>query len=164
MKKTFMIILIGAIIFLLMGCAVDPPTYYFDADEMLEKVIKIELVECENNNPTRIYISDNVIPSFDISTVKVIRELSDDKVDDFINELSTVTFHIENESVNSPVGYAVLIYTENNEIIVLSCTVLNDGAYSMVSTFTVDGKFINHIAGFADEPKYRKILEKYFEV
>ena len=46
----------------------------------------------------------------------------------------------------------------------LSCTVLNGCGYSMVSTFTVDGKFINHIARFADEPKYKRIVEKYFAV
>ena len=71
---------------------------------------------------------------------------------------------MENKSVDTPTGYAVLIYNENDEIIVISCTVIDECGYSMVSKFSVDGKFINHIARFADEPKFRNILEKYFNI
>lgn len=57
------------------------------------------------------------------------------------------------ESVNSPVGYTVLIYMQNQEIIVLSCTIINGIGYGMVAVFSNDGNFIRHIAQFADETK-----------
>ena len=47
MKKIFLILL--SVTILLAGC--DPQTYHFHADEILEKVTKFELVECENNDP-----------------------------------------------------------------------------------------------------------------
>ena len=162
MKKSLFFFLFGTIICLLVGC--DPQVYRFDSNEMLEKVISVQLVECENNEPKEIVVNDTTIPSFDMNSVRLVKELTTDKVEDFLYELSTVTFHVENESVNSPVGYAVLIYTEDEEIIVLSCTVLDGVGYSMVDTFTIEGEFVEHIARFADAPKFRRILSQYFEL
>ena len=142
----------------------DPPTYYFDSDELLREVIKIELVECINENPQIITVNDVSVPKFDVNSIKLIDELPKDKMDDFIADLSTITFHKENESVDSPTGYAVLIYNNKDEIIVISCTVLNNYGYSMVAKFSIDGKFVEHIARFADEPKYRNMLETYFNI
>lgn len=34
----------------------------------------------------------------------------------------------------------------------------------MVAKFSIDGKFIEHIARFADEAKYRNMLETYFNI
>lgn len=162
--KKLLVLIIGFTLLLSTGCVTDPPRYYFDLDELLDEVVKIELVECKNDNPIMISVNDSSIPGFDLNSIQLIKELPYDRVKDFLQELSTVTFHIENESVNSPVGYAVLIYTKNNEIIVLSCTVLNNYGYSMVAKFSADGKFINHIARFADEPKYKRMIEKYFNL
>lgn len=164
MKKMWLFILLMFCSVELVGCAVDPGSYYFNADDLMEKVIKIELVECINENPKLIIVKENSLPSFDFNKVKLVKELEEEKIQDFLNELSTVIFHIENESVNSPVGYAVLIYLQNNEIIVLSCTIINKIGYSMVASFTYEGNFIKHIVVFANEPKFKKILLKYFEI
>ena len=164
MKKATILIIFCLFILLLTGCAIDPPTYYFDSDELLREVIKIELVECTNENPQIITVNDGSVPKFDVNSIKLIDELPNDKMDDFIADLSTITFHRENESVDSPTGYAVLIYNDKDEIIVISCTVLNNYGYSMVAKFSIDGKFIEHIARFADEPKYRNMLETYFNI
>ena len=32
----------------------------------------------------------------------------------------------------------------------------------MVAKFSIDGKFVEHIARFAEGSKYRNLLEKYF--
>ena len=164
MKKATILIIFCLFILLLTGCVIDPPTYYFDSDELLREVIKIELVECTNENPQIITVNDGSVPKFDVNSIKLIDELPNDKMDDFIADLSTITFHRENESVDSPTGYAVLIYNDKDEIIVISCTVLNNYGYSMVAKFSIDGKFIEHIARFADEPKYRNMLETYFNI
>ena len=162
MKKTNILIICCLIILLLTGC--DPGIYYFDSDELLEEVTKIELVECVNENPKMITVSDGSVPKFDVNSIKLIVELSNDKVDDFIADLSTIRFHHENESVDSPTGYAVLIYNDKDEIIVISCTILNNYGYSMVAKFSIDGKFVEHIARFAEGSKYRNLLEKYFNI
>lgn len=164
MKKANIVIICCLIILLLTGCVTDPQTYYFDSDELLGEVTKIELVECVNENPKMITVNDGSVPKFDVNSIKLIVELPNNKMDDFIADLSTITFHKENESVDSPTGYAVLIYNDKDEIIVISCTVLNNYGYSMVAKFSIDGKFVEHIAKFADEPKYRNLLEKYFNI
>lgn len=60
----------------------DPPTYYFDSDELLIEVIKIELVECINENPQIITVNDGSVPKFDVNSIKLIDELPNDKMDD----------------------------------------------------------------------------------
>lgn len=161
MRKT--VVLLLAFVLCFVGCAVDPASYRFDADEIIEKATKIELVECKNNNPTEVIVDSNTVLKFDFANAKVIDVLEESKIKDFANELASIRFHLENESVDSPIGYAVLIHMEGEEIIVLSATVVEDvGCYSMAASFTSEGDFIRHIARFADEPSYRKLLEKYF--
>lgn len=58
-----------------------------------------------------------------------------EKIDEFANELSSIVFHKEMESVNSPVGYTVIIYMQNQELIVLSCTIINKIGYGMAAVF-----------------------------
>ena len=164
MKKGNAVIICYIILLLLTGCAIDPPTYYFDFDELMKETTKIELVECINEKPQAIIVNDDSVPRFDISSTKRIEELPNDKIENFIADLSTITFHKESESVDSPTGYAVLIYNGKDEIIVISCTIVNSFGYSMVAKFTSDGKFIEHIATFADEPKYRNMLKTYFNI
>ena len=164
MKKATILTIFCLFILLSSGCVTDPPTYYFDFDELSREVIKIELVECINENPQIITVNDDSVPKFDVNSIKLIDELPNDKMDDFIADLSTITFHRENESVDSPTGYAVLIYNDKDEIIVISCTIVNSFGYSMVAKFSIDGKFIEHIARFADEPKYRNMLKTYFNI
>lgn len=163
MKKIYCILLIS-IVMSLVGCVTDPPTYYFNAEELIENVIRIELVNFVNEKPEQVIVNDDTTLSFNMVNATLIKELDNEKIKDFIDDLSTITFHIENKSVNSPLGYTIIIYMENQETIVLSCTVVDGLAYSMVAVFTVDGSFIEHIAKFADEPKFRKVLERYFDV
>lgn len=137
--------------------------FFFDADKIMDKVIKIELVECINENPKMIIVDENTSPSLDFSKISLVEELPQEKIKDFVEALSQVVFHDLKESANAPVGYAVLIYMQNNEILVLSCTII-DRAYGLASTFTYEGKFIKHIARFADEPQYRRVLKKYFNI
>ena len=72
---------------------------------------------------------------FDIDNIRIIETLETEKIDEFAYELSSITFHIEMVSVNSPVGYTIIIYMENRELIVLSCTVIGGIAYGMAAIF-----------------------------
>lgn len=117
-----------------------------------------------NENPKIVTINEDTALSFNIVNASLINELDNSKIINFVSELSTITFHVENESVDSPLGNTLIIYMKNQEIIVLSCTVVNGMAYSMVALFTIEGVFIKHIAKFADEPKFTKLLEKYFDI
>lgn len=101
---------------------------------------------------------------FDIDNIRIVETLETEKIDEFANELSSIVFHKEMESVNSPVGYTVIIYMQNQELIVLSCTIINKIGYGMAAVFLNDGTFVKHIARFADEPRFKRLLNKYFGV
>lgn len=164
MKKIYLIFFATIMMMSLAGCVTDPPTYYFNAAELIGNVIKIELVDFVNEKPEIVIVDDSTIPSINMADATLIKELNNEKVNSFIEDLSTITFHVENKSVNSPLGYTVIMYMKNQEIVVLSCTVVDGLGYSMVAVFTVEGEFVEHIANFADEPKFRKVLEKYFDI
>ena len=155
MKRMYVIFLF--IIALLSGCVSDPATYYFDASNIINQATKIQLVVCENDNPININVEEDTILFFDIETLET------EKIDEFACELSSITFHKEMKSVNSPVGYTIVIYMQNQELIVLSCTVIDDIAYGMAAVFLNDGTFVRHIAQFADEPKFKRLLSNYFD-
>lgn len=161
MKKICVIFLF--VILSLCGCATDPATYYFDAGNIIEQATKIQLVLCENDNPINIKVEENTILFFDIDNIRIIDTLETEKIEEFAYELSTITFHIEMESVNSPVGYTLIIYMQNQELIVLSCTVINGIGYGMAAVFLNDGSFVRHIAQFADRPKFERLLHNYFD-
>lgn len=162
MKKFYAILLV--VIVSLCGCVTDPDTYYFDADDIIDQATKIELVICENTNPVIVSIEEDVVLLFNIDNAKIIGTLEQEKIDEFANELSTITFHKEMKSVNSPIGHTILIYMQNQEIIVLSCTIINGTAYGMAAVFSNNGDYIRHIAQFADEQKFKRLLIDYFEL
>lgn len=164
MKKIYFILLATIMMMSLAGCVTDPPTYYFNAAELIENVIKIELVDFVNEKPEIVIVDDNTMLSINMANATLIKELNNEKVNSFIEDLSTITFHAENISVNSPLGYTVIMYMKNQEIVVLSCTVVDGLGYCMAAVFTVEGEFVEHIASFADEPKFRKVLEKYYDI
>lgn len=162
MKKIFISFLL--FILCLCGCATDPATYYFDASYIINQATKIQLVVCENNNPINIKIKEDTVLFFDIDNIRIVETLETEKIDEFANELSSIVFHKEMESVNSSVGYTVIIYMQNQELIVLSCTIINKIGYGMAAVFLNDGTFVKHIARFADEPRFKRLLSKYFGV
>ena len=161
MKKICVILL--CVIVSLFGCVSDPPTYYFDANNIINQATKIQLVVCENDNPTNINVEEDTVLFFDIDNINIIETLETEKINEFAYELSTITFHGEMRSVNSPVGYTIIIYMQNQELIVLSCTIISGVAYGMAAVFSNDGSFVRHIAQFEDEPKFKRLLNNYFD-
>ncbi len=159
MKKNYIILLF--VILSLCGC--DPATYHFDASNIIDQATKIQLVLCENDNPINIKVEEDTILFFDIDNIRIIDTLETEKIEEFAYELSTITFHKEMKSVNSPVGYTLIIYMQNQELIVLSCTVINGIGYGMAAVFLNDGSFVRHIARFADRPKFERLLHNYFD-
>lgn len=163
MKKFNLVIVIMVFVSMfLTGC--DPETYYFDSTELIDNTIKIELVECQNDNPERIEVSEDNTPSFDYDNVELVDNLDDSHFESFIIELSSITFHIENYSANKPLGKTLILHQKNGDMIVLSCTKVGDIGYSFASKFDSNSNFITHIANFADRPKFEALLNEYFEI
>lgn len=154
--------MLSLICVLLCGC--DPQTYYFDSTEIAENAVKIELVICENSSPVIVNVTEDTVLHFDIDHATIVKELEQEKKEEFARELSAITFHKEPKSVNAPIGYTLLIHMQNQEVIVLSCTVVDGTAYGMASVFSDTGEFVGHVAQFAEEPRFRSLLTKYFQL
>lgn len=148
---------------LLTGCAIDPGTYYFNEDVLVNETKKVELVLCKNESPKMIEISEDSFPSFNYEDSKLLETLDEELIESLIGELATITFHIEYKSANAPVGNTLLLHQKNNDIIVISGTLINGISYSVVARFDYKGKFLEHISYFADRRKYEDMLKKYFE-
>ncbi len=160
MKSVYAIILFVILLF----CGCDPASYYFDANDIINQAVKIQLIECENANPVNVSVKKDTVLQIDINNSRIVGTLEQEKIEGFVNELSTIIFHQEKESVNAPVGYTLLIYLKNQEMLVLSSTVIDGTAYGMAAAFSSDGKFIRHIASFADGPHFRRLLADYFDI
>lgn len=161
MRKFILIIMVLVSIFLT-GCVSDPETYYFNSTDLIDDIIKIELVECQNDNPVKIKVDANNTPSFDYYNVELIDSLDNGQFESFIIKLSCITFHKESYSVNKPIGKTLVLHQKNGDMIVLSCTIIDDRGYSFASKFDSNCNYIAHIAYFADRPKFESLLNEYF--
>ena len=160
MRKFILVFIVLSVSIVLKGC--DPATYYFDADVLISNTIKIELVECKNDDPELIEINEKNITSFDYDNVELIDSLDNSQFESFIKKLSNITFHKENYSVNKPIGKTLILHQKNGDMIVLSCTLIDGTGYSFVSEFDLDNNYITHIARFADRPQFELLLNTYF--
>lgn len=166
MKKYAVVLVLCVILmatFFLSSC--DPRTFFFDANEIVENASKIQLVVCQNFNPTNVKVEGDTVLYFNMADMVAIKELEKEKFKAFAEELSHVTyFDLINESVNSPIGFTVLIYLKTNEIIVLSYADIDSMGYAMAALFTSEGKFIRHIGCLADGHAFERLLKNYFGV
>ena len=142
----------------------DPVSYSFDIEELQCTVSKIELVKFENDKPTIVMVDENTKLNIDLSSMLIIEVLNDEQVESFVNEINKITLHKTKKSVNSPFGYAVLVFIGNDEIIVLSRSYRDGKGYGMCAKFKTDGEYIEHIADLADGNSFNELLKKYFGV
>ena len=145
MKKICSILLIIIIIIIsLCGCASDPATYYFSKNAYINEIESIELVKYNNEAFEMVDASKETL-KFDYEKVETLETLDVNKIDAFLEDFEEIVFHVENDSVNEPVGYCLLWYLKNGNFIVFSCTLIKkDRGYSMVAEFDSTGKFIQH--------------------
>ena len=162
MKKIKMIFLL--LIFSLVSCAVDPPTYYFTKNGYIDEIERIELVEYKNESYKMVDTSKDIL-KFDPEKVVKVETLNNEKVEDFLGDFENIVFHGENESVNEPTGYCLLWHLKNGNFIVFSCTIIKgDRAYSMVAEFDSAYNYVMHYVGFAARPHFEKVVDDYFEM
>ncbi len=160
MKKLF-VFLICLITVLLYGC--DPATFCFDYEKMKDDVAIIELITYNNGSSENIKLDSNSKLVFNKEKIISSKQLESQYIDEFLKELSKITFHLESKSTFEPIKECLKITKENDNFIILSCTVIDGVGYSMVAEFDSDGNFLNHLAYFADRPTYEKMIKEFFK-
>jgi len=136
MKKIFLSLIL-TVILLLTGCTVR--TYYFNYDEMAEKVVKIDIIDIPISTRRSDGISEPVIGSLD-----------DELIDDFLLDLSKIEFTrpwgISNPRF--PEGVAFLIYYSDN-----SYDIINES-----STYSQE----NIVEIWCPIEDYNNLVNKYY--
>ena len=160
MRKIFALLLILVII-LLTGC--DPSSYYFDKNDYIEKIDRIELVNYSNEN-YKMVDSNKETLRFDHKKVEKVETLDSEKIEAFLDDFTKIMFFDLSESVNEPTGYCLIWYLKNGNFMVFSCTLIEgDRAYSMAAEFNSSDEFVCHHADFDSMPQYENLLRKYFK-
>ena len=160
MKKFILIFLLISVSILACGC--DPGAYHFDNKSLTERVKSVELIDYENFNPIEIDVTDDTELIFESDKMKILEVLDEEKIEEFLKDLSVITFHLENKSAKSPVGRGILLIFSDGGYIVISSTKVGRRSYSFVAEFDKNNIFIQHIAYVCDRPSLEKLMIKYF--
>lgn len=133
MKKTIVFIIL-IIIFFLIGCTKNR-VYYYNYDEMIEKTIRIDIVEMFGNS--------------DRKYNEYIETLDDELIDEFLKDLSkiefTKPFGISNPRF--PIGIAFLVY-------------YTDGTFDVINISSTYGDILELLC-YTEE--YDMLVKKYYK-
>ena len=161
MKKRIVMITCLCLFVLLNGCVSDPPTYFFEYENLKGQIASVELIHYENDNPEIIKDASNVLP-FDFTKMEVIETLAADKIDDFVTDLSETGFMDYSSFAKEPVGICIKITYKDGKFIIITSTLM-DVAYGIVEVFDSNGYPIEYIGEPRDRDEYVALVNKYFE-
>ena len=142
------------------GC--DPSTYYFDKEQYADKIEKIELRYSEPTENPRIIKIEEEHPVFKLEHSSVIETLDSNKIANFVDDFSTITFHLIFETCDEPFGQILLMYLTNGNYIVSSFSILNKKGYCCFCEFDSNCEFVKFIGDLAESTKYELVLGNYF--
>lgn len=166
MKKLSLGIVLLFTVISMSGCFLTD-YYYLDYDEMTREVVSVQLVYCTNDNPEVIDDPTSEQVHFDLEKALVVKTLEEHLIDEFLQDLSKVEFFLPaDESVNSPVGFAIVLKKKDNSMTVISSTYTDEKIYQMAAEIAQDGSMSKNLALFSTktESMYRKLLNKYFNI
>lgn len=165
MTKKIGVIAIICVLFLLNGlngCVWDPPSYYFDYENLKGQIEKVEMINYENEKPKKIKKVSEILP-YDFDKEEVLETLPADKIDSFAIDLSEMGFLINSDSANAPVGICIKVTYKNGEFIIISWTLINDNGYCFVEIFDPQGYLIEHVGWVENRKDFVALVNKYFE-
>lgn len=142
------------------GC--DPVVYRFDAEQLKQETVRLELIYYENEEPKHTEVTEDMVLVFKQEKARLVQVLEQDKINAFIDEFSMVRFHHRDICAEEPVGYGLRIILQNNHFFIIACKLTERSAYGMVAEFDKDCNFVKHIATFAEANRFNALLEKYF--
>ncbi len=151
-------------IFALCLAACDPAPYHFDKENYGKMVEKIELRYSEIADVPRIITcEENNSPYFHVQDSKLVEILESDKINDFINDLHTITFHRTNDCVNTPFGYVVVMFLTNGNYIIASCSEYENHYYDIFAEFDSDDTFVQCLGEFTHVYTWEVFLSNHFQ-
>ncbi len=165
MKKAF--ILIFTLLLCLVLTACDPGHYAFDYDELSDKVVSVELINYDNpdQKPFISWVPDHssdLLP-FDCSNSTLLEVLDEDRIPDFLNQLSQADTLYEYYVYNSPKGICMKLSLENGNFIIISCNHEKESFYGYIGEYSPEGEVTDFIGSFSSYYYFEKLVSDFFE-
>ena len=120
MKKALVLFLLFGLLFVT-GC--DPASFYYDYEEFELTVESVEIIDYDNDDAVEVFESRDKVKAFDFSKMTVIDVISTEKTNDFLLELSQITFLYVWRHYDSPKGECVKINYKDGSFDIISCDV-----------------------------------------
>ncbi len=161
MKKLLTIICIIALLVTLTSC--DPGVFQFDYDELKGSVVRVEYIYYDNPDAIRldeflVNKKDKLRP-FDFDKMEIYEVLSDEKLNDFFQDLSNYEFRTDWIHLDSPQGDSLRIIYQDESFEVLSVWE-NDWSGCYSGSFDSNG----NVKRFIGWGIVREFFTKWFEV
>ena len=165
--KSLMLSIILTICLFFTGCVTDPACYNFDYEDLIEKVVKIELINYDYADVKSVKKRENILP-FDFDKMEIIETLDNEKFDDLLFDLSKVFCHICDdltEYLNSVSGKCLKFTYSNGDFLIFCFEYKVDFITEYTNEGNV-GELLLYYVYDNDFPNYFAIIDlvnKYFE-
>jgi len=157
---------IAFLLFLLILClsACDPGSISYPNEESISDVVSVELIEYNNIYVSRIntLFSTRKIQDFDFEKMEIIEVLSEDTLEDFLNDFSELDVWTRWSHPDSPLRTSIRIIYNNGDFDVISCCNTEKEIISFMAKYDSKGNFKNHIGTVEKVTAYLDLINRYF--
>lgn len=164
--KSLTACLMLALCFTFTACVTDPASYYFDYDELKEKVVTIELINYDNSNAKSVKKKADILP-FDFDKMEILETLESEKYDNFLSDFSKIFFFICDDMtryINSAAGISVRITYESGNFIIFCLNEETNFVCEFTESGDVDELILYYVAStdYATFAAFIDLFNKYF--
>jgi len=163
MKKSILLLIILLISIISISC--DPGTYKI-ADESLENVVSIELINYDN--PEQDHFTswvpnhfDDLLP-FNIDKETVIKKLSDENIDGFLNSFKKTDILHAYYAYNSPKDVCIKLNYLNGNFLIIWANYERESFAGYIGEYLPDGTVLSFWGSFSGLFYYEDLVNNYF--
>lgn len=159
MKKVCCVFFAALMLFL---AACDPGLFFFDYEELVQTVDRVELISYYNPDAKEyLDIKKEKLRSFNFEKMEILQTLPEEKKEDFLFSVATETaFMVGGRVMDSPSGLCIRLVYQNGDFEILSADEEEDSAeHTYAGSFFENGevnRFIGRILGIS------RLIDEYF--
>ena len=163
-KKTLaMILLLVTLCFCLTAC--DPPQFYHDYEDLIAKVVGIELINYSNLNEKTIDTFNDKNPEkrilpFEFDKMEMVETLPPEKFADFLQDFSEIFIVARWNHPNCSNGLSIRLIFDDATFKVIS---KNSVDRCFIALYDENGNVIEYVGGM-DTYSFNPIVNKYFSM
>ena len=149
----------------LLFASCDPVWFSYDAEEMNETVIAVELINYVNPNVVELnnFIPIHKVKPYDFKKEEVVEALDEARFSDFFDDFSKLSMSSRWYHADEPFGYSIRITYGSGSFDMFSFDYENGTWLGLIAQYDVKGKLIKYKGIFDGyEKEYTDLIEKYF--